>query len=338
MNNLNKKIKSKIEKYIKLNNFSYLVLKTTNKFNVHNAASKFNILINLELVNNIRRINKFHNTVNEVLNVDNYYIICSETLEERRKRIFEKSPFGFKTLIRVFDFIYKRVLPKLPFSKKIYFSITRGHNRVLSKAEILGRLISCGFEIVEYFEYSNLFYVISKKNTEPDYNLNPSYSPVFKMKRIGFQGTIIRVYKLRTMYPYSEYLQDLIIRENKLTKSGKVLNDYRITTWGRFCRKFWIDELPMILNFLKGDLNIVGVRPLSIVYFKKYPKDIQNMRLKVKPGLIPPYYADLPNSFPDIVESERVYIERKLKNPISTDILYFKKAFVNIVFRGARSN
>ena len=73
MNNLNKKIKSKIEKYIKLNNSSYLVLKTTNKFNVHNAVSKFNILINLELVNNIRRINKFHNTVNEVLNIDNYY-------------------------------------------------------------------------------------------------------------------------------------------------------------------------------------------------------------------------------------------------------------------------
>ena len=41
----------------------------------------------------------------------------------------------------------------------------------------------------------------------------------------------------------------------KLAKTGKVLNDYRITTWGRFCRKYWIDELPMIINLLKGELK-----------------------------------------------------------------------------------
>ena len=335
---INNIIKSKIQKFIKLNDSSSLILKTSNRYNIKKINKSINIFINLELINNIRWINKFHESVNMNLNIGNYYVICSETLEERRKIIFEKSPFGFKTLIRVFDFIYKRVLPKLPFFKKIYFSITRGHNRVLSKAEILGRLISCGFEIVEYFEHSNLFYVISKKNTEPDYNLNPSYSPVFKMKRIGFQGKIIRVYKLRTMYPYSEYLQDLIIKENKLAKSGKVLNDYRITTWGRFCRKFWIDELPMILNFLRGDLNIVGVRPLSIVYFKKYPKDIQDMRLKIKPGLIPPYYADMPKNFDEILESEKRYLKSKFKNPLLTDIKYFYMSFVNIIFKGARSN
>ena len=330
-------LKKKFSKYYDLKTKSYLLLKTNNSFNIQNAKN-FNLFINLELVNNIRWINKFHESVNNKLKIDDYYIICSETLEERRKRVYVKSPFGFKNLIRTIDFIYKRVFPKLPILKKIYFAVTRGHNRTISKAEILGRLISCGFEIAEYFEHNNLFYVISKKISDPDYNLNPSYSPIFSMKRIGFRGKIIRVFKLRTMYPYSEYLQNLIIEENKLAKTGKVLNDYRITTWGRFCRKYWIDELPMIINLLKGELNIVGVRPISKDYFDRYPKEIKKIRIKTKPGLIPPYYADLPNSFLEIVESEKVYIENKLKKPFLTDILYFKRAFVNIVFKGARSN
>ena len=336
--NINNFIKNKIQKYINLDDSSYVILKTANHFNIESSNKKNDIFINLELVNNIRWINKFHESVNVKLNVGKYYVVCSETLEERRKRIWEKYPLGLKNTIRVVDFIYKRVLPKLPILKKIYFAITHGHNRVLSKAEILGRLISCGFEIVEYFEYNNLFYVISKKVSDPDYNLNPSYSPIFSMKRIGFRGKIIRVFKLRTMYPYSEYLQNLIIEENKLASTGKVQNDYRVTTWGRFCRKYWIDELPMIINLLKGELNIVGVRPLSVSYFKRYPKDIQDMRLKVKPGLIPPYYADMPKNFNEILESEKRYLKSKFKNPLLTDIKYFYKSFINILFKGARSN
>ena len=158
------------------------------------------------------------------------------------------------------------------------------------------------------------------------------------MSRVGYKGKMIGVYKLRTMYPYSEYLQKLIIKENKLAKSGKINNDYRITSWGKVCRKFWIDELPMIINLLKGELNIVGVRPISRDYFDRYPEEIQKIRIKTKPGLIPPYYADLPKSFLEIVESEKTYIESKFKKPVLTDILYFKRAFVNIVFKRARSN
>ena len=337
MNDINENIQVKIKKYIDSQD-SYIVLKTANKFNIDNIDSKYNHIINLELVNNIRRINKFHNSANDMLDYGCYYFTCSETLEERRKRTLQKAAFGFKNLVRIVDFIYKRVIPKLPIIKKIYFAVTKGYNRVMSKAEILGRLISCGFEIVEYFEHNNLFYVISKKISDPDYNLNPSYSPIFSMKRIGFRGKIIRVFKLRTMYPYSEYLQNLIIEENKLAKTGKVLNDYRITTWGRFCRKYWIDELPMIINFLKRDLNIIGVRPLSMDYFKRYPKDIQDMRLKIKPGLIPPYYADMPKNFDEILESEKRYLKSKFKNPLLTDIKYFYMSFVNIIFKGARSN
>ena len=102
-------INKKISKYLDINKSSNLILKTTNKYNIENSDKYFEIFINLELINNIRRINKFHESVNLKLDIGNYYVTCSETLEERRKRVWEKTPSGLKNLVRVFDFIYKRV-------------------------------------------------------------------------------------------------------------------------------------------------------------------------------------------------------------------------------------
>ena len=338
MDCIEKLITKKISHY-RVDRTSSIVFYKTNKlFNLKNIQNSIDAFVNLELVNNIRRINKFHEAVNRKLKDGDFYIIASETLEERRTRVYKKAPYGFRFIVRLIDFIYKRVFPKIPYLNKIYFSITNGNNRVLSKAEILGRIIACGFEIIEYFEYENNLYIISKKYKAPDYNMSPSYSPIFKMNRVGYKGQVIGVYKLRTMYPFSEYLQDLIIKENKLAKSGKISNDYRVTTWGRFCRRFWIDEIPMIINFFKRQLNIVGVRPLSKGYFNKYPIHLQDLRIKVKPGLIPPYYVDLPNSFDEILKSEEVYIKKKLLKPFHTDLKYFMYALYNIIIKGARSN
>ena len=338
---LNKIINMKMRKILKNEKYISLIeFNTKRKSDIISRVKnkKYNVVINYGIVNNLRYVNKFHESVNSTISNGDIYVSCGETLEERRIRVRNKTPRGFKNFIRFVDFIYKRVFPKLPIIKKIYFLITKGHNRVISKAEILGRLYSCGFEIIEYFEYENLFYIISRKISDPDYNLNASYSPIFNMKRVGYEGKIIGVYKLRTMYPFSEYLQDLIIKENKLAKSGKISNDYRITTWGKICRRYWIDELPMIINFFKRDLNIVGVRPISKNYFDRYPLEIQKMRIKIKPGLIPPYYADLPKSFDEVIESERKYLKSRFKKPILTDVKYFYKSFVNIFLKGARSN
>ena len=331
-------LKSKISNHCNVENIKISIFNTSNFFNISNSNKNSEIIINFGLTNNIRRINKFHESVNEILDFGNIYISCAETLEERRVRVRDKTPFGFKNIIRIVDFIYKRVIPKLPLLKKMYFSITHGHNRVMSKSEILGRLVSCGFEILEYFEEKNLLYIISRKNALPDFNMNPSYGFIFKMKRLGYKGKIIKVYKIRTMYPYSEYCQSLAIEENQLAESGKINNDFRVTTWGAFFRKFWIDELPMLINFFKRELNLVGVRPLSENYFSRYPKDLQELRIQFKPGLIPPYYADLPTNFDQILNSEREYLKRKIKSPIVTDIKYFFKSIVNIVFKGARSS
>jgi lipopolysaccharide/colanic/teichoic acid biosynthesis glycosyltransferase len=139
------------------------------------------------------------------------------------------------------------------------------------------------------------------------------------------------------MHPYAEYLQEYITEENKLHDSGKIANDYRITSWGRVFRKMWIDELPMLINWVKGDLKLFGVRPLSQSYFNRYPINLQELRTKTKPGLVPPYYADLPKSWEEILDSEERYLNSYLKRPYSTDVKYFFKACYNIIIKGKRS-
>jgi len=157
------------------------------------------------------------------------------------------------------------------------------------------------------------------------------------MKRIGKNGKLIYVYKFRTMYPFSEYLQAYVFQHNHLTEGGKFKNDFRVSTTGRILRRFWLDELPMLINFFKGEMKIVGVRPLSQHFYSLYPKDMQIKRIKYKPGLLPPYYADMPKSFDEIIDSERKYLDQYEKGRIFTDIKYFFKAFWNIFIKKARS-
>ena len=140
------------------------------------------------------------------------------------------------------------------------------------------------------------------------------------------------------MHPYSEYLQDFIYEKFNLQDGGKFKNDFRITYWGRFLRKLWIDELPMFYNLLKGDLKLVGPRPLSLHYFNLYNEELRKRRLKCKPGLIPPYYADKPKTLDEIMKSELKYLQSYEKKPKITDIKYFFQCFYNILFKGARSS
>jgi len=313
------------------------VFRTNDRFNVDSIDYPVQAVINLERINNIRRINKFHEAVNGKLANNGVYVGCAETQDQRKKRILTKFPRLIARPFLFIDFLYKRALPKLPIIKSPYFAITAGHNRVMSKAEILGRLVSCGFEIVETREINNLLYSVTRKAKEPEFDYEASYGPIFKMKRVGKGGEIVKFYKFRTMHPYAEHLQNSIIGENKLDENGKINNDYRVATWGKFLRKYWIDELPMTFNFLKGDLKFFGVRPLSADYFSRYPSKLQKLRIRTKPGLIPPFYVDLPNSFDEIISSEKKYLDEYFQSPIITDLRYLGKALWNIVIKGKRS-
>jgi len=330
-------LEESLKKNINLNKINnLLVLETTNKFNI-TIQPNTDLCINIEKINNIRRVNKFHEAVNQSLVINGYYFSCVETDEQRKNRKKEKYFILIRQFVLFFDFVYKRLFPKLPIIKHLFFFITKGKNRVISISESYGRLVSCGFKIIDVINHKGLTYILSTKIRDPYYDMNPSYGPIFNMKRVGREGQIISVYKFRTMSPYSEYIQSKIIKDNTLDKGGKIKDDSRITFYGKFLRKYWIDEFPMIINWLKRDLKLVGVRPLSEDYFKRYPKDLQQLRIKTKPGLVPPYYVDLPVTFEEICQSERNYLNQYIKNPLKTDIIYFFKAFYNIIIKRRRS-
>ena len=86
------------------------------------------------------------------------------------------------------------------------------------------------------------------------------------------------------MYPYAEYLQDYIVKLNGYSKIGKPANDFRLPIWGKFFRKYWIDEIPQLLNVIKGDMSLVGPRPLAVKYLSLYNEE-QKRRHLVRPGI-----------------------------------------------------
>ena len=315
-----------------------MVLSTSNRMNLLNMPhGQFNAIVNLQRVNDHRWLNKFFETVNAVLPMGGHYAGCCETLDVRKLRFFRCCSRVFGSVMYLFDYLLHRVAPKVNITQRLYFGITRGRNRVLSRAEVLGRLYCCGFRVVDERLVNGLLYFVVQKMERPCFDTSPTYGPLIKLSRIGQNGRIINVYKLRTMYPYAEYLQHYIFEKNKLEEGGKFSNDFRVSTSGRLMRKLWVDELPMILNLLRGDLKLVGVRPLSQQYFSLYAPEIQQLRIKTKPGLIPPYYADMPKTLEEIMESEKRYLEKHQIHPFRTDFVYFWKAFYNIIIRKARS-
>ncbi|MFH2108805.1 MAG: sugar transferase [Chrysiogenia bacterium] len=331
-----------IGKYVNLSRFDIL----TSAFLF--AADIFNIDIfeddslgfffNFEKVNNFRHVNRVCIALNNKMKMGGVFIGCFESYDQRRKRIFTKFPKWFARIFYIVDFIYKRIMPKLPVLKQIYFMISRGKKRVFSRTEVLGRLYYCGFEVIGLRPIAGIYYFIAKKTGEPRKDPRPSYGPIFRQRRLGKGGKIIYIYKLRTMHPFAEYLHQYIFEKNKLEDSGKIKGDFRITSWGRFFRKTWLDELPMLVNWLKRDIKIVGVRPLSETFFKTYPLDLQKERMLFKPGLVPPFYADMPTGIEAVWESERRYLSRYKKHPWRTDIVYLFKAFNNIFFHHAKSS
>ncbi|MBE6062879.1 MAG: sugar transferase [Clostridium butyricum] len=108
---------------------------------------------------------------------------------------------------------------------------------------------------------------------------------IFKQERIGANGKPFKMYKFRSMIADAEKFKDDLMKENQ--RNGpmfKIKNDPRVTKVGYFIRRTSIDELPQLVNVLKGEMSIVGPRP-------SLPKEVAQFepwmltRLNVKPGL-----------------------------------------------------
>jgi sugar transferase EpsL len=95
---------------------------------------------------------------------------------------------------------------------------------------------------------------------------------IFKQERPGLKGKQFSLYKFRTM-------------TDEKNDQGELMPDYiRLTSFGRFLRKYSLDEYPQLWNVIKGDLSLVGPRPLLIEYLPLYTKE-QSLRHNVRPGI-----------------------------------------------------
>lgn len=113
---------------------------------------------------------------------------------------------------------------------------------------------------------------------------------IYSHQRIGRGGIPFRCYKFRTMRKDSEsYLQAILEKQPELKKEWemkrKLKNDPRVTVVGAFLRKTSLDELPQFLNILKGDLSVVGPRPVVKAELIKYYQYKAAKILSVRPGL-----------------------------------------------------
>lgn len=108
---------------------------------------------------------------------------------------------------------------------------------------------------------------------------------IFTQNRVGLDGRVFKLYKLRSMVNKAEELKGRLEKSNEMDgPMFKIRNDPRVTKVGRFIRRTSIDELPQLINVLKGEMSLVGPRPSlqnEVIEFENW----MLKRLAVKPGL-----------------------------------------------------
>ena len=143
---------------------------------------------------------------------------------------------------------------------------------------------------------------------------DPHGSPVFSQIRCGRDGKLFKMYKFRSMYMDAEERLKDILDENEMDGPAfKMKDDPRITRMGRVIRKVSLDELPQLINVLKGDMSIVGPRPALPREVEQYTEE-QKQRMYVTPGLtcywqIQPRRNDI--SFDDWMAMDLKYIQER---------------------------
>jgi lipopolysaccharide/colanic/teichoic acid biosynthesis glycosyltransferase len=140
---------------------------------------------------------------------------------------------------------------------------------------------------------------------------SPGAPVVFKQLRTGKGGRRFDMYKFRTMVPNAEALKAEYAHLNELQwPDFKITNDPRITTMGKFLRKTSLDELPQIINVLRGDMSLVGPRPTS--FGPETYKLWHTHRLDVMPGITGLWqvFGRAQLEFDDRLRLDIAYIER----------------------------
>lgn len=138
--------------------------------------------------------------------------------------------------------------------------------------------------------------------------------PVFyTQERVGKDGKRFKIYKFRSMYVNADTLLEKLKEKNEVTgPMFKMKNDPRVTSVGRFLRKTSLDELPQLLNVLRGDMSLVGPRPPLPSEVEEY-SEYDKQRLWVVPGCTGLWQATERNNvgFAEMVELDLKYIQHR---------------------------
>ena len=133
---------------------------------------------------------------------------------------------------------------------------------------------------------------------------------LFRQQRSGLNGRPFTIFKFRTMVTNAEQFKHELSAMNEMTGPVfKVTNDPRITATGKFLRKWSLDELPQIFNVLRGEMSLVGPRPLPVDEVKRFENLSHRRRLSVKPGLTCLWQVKGRNQINDFREWVRLDLE-----------------------------
>jgi lipopolysaccharide/colanic/teichoic acid biosynthesis glycosyltransferase len=110
-------------------------------------------------------------------------------------------------------------------------------------------------------------------------------SIIFRQSRVGSHGREFTMYKFRTMRPDAASQEERLAKLNGDRVFLKIEGDSRVTTVGRVLRKYSLDELPQLINVLKGDMSLVGPRPLLLTDMEKFPRGHWARRFTMPPGI-----------------------------------------------------
>ncbi len=138
----------------------------------------------------------------------------------------------------------------------------------------------------------------------------------YSQERVGKNGTTFKLLKFRSMRTGAD-------KQGLITVGG---HDSRITRMGYFIRKYKIDELPQLLNVLKGDMSLVGPRPEVMKYVDMYT-DEQRRVLEIKPGITD--YASIEYSDENVIlgqadDPDKVYVEQIMPDKIRLNMRYIE--------------
>ncbi|MEE0861086.1 MAG: hypothetical protein UIC49_06455, partial [Paludibacteraceae bacterium] len=167
---------------------------------------QYTTIVDMTLLNDAKGINKRFCLVNQKLPDNGRYVCCYRPQEYIKSKILARYPKGINWIVYSFYFLRKRIIPRLMLTSRLYYDLTKGRKRMLSKTEVLGRLYYCGFEVDEIVPMGHIEYIFAHRKSQPyPQEQIKLYGPLIKLPRVCKNKEIRYFYKMRTMHPYAEY-------------------------------------------------------------------------------------------------------------------------------------